>query len=193
MPQVEPFIDEFAGNLVRLRGLEPADVEAIREAERDTEGLRRAGRTHFPYSEFGNGKWLEEWLAKRPDDDSAHLAIETLGRMFVGTLDVHPPDRRNRVFGYRIFIPAPHRGKGYGTDAVVLLLRFYFAELGYQKCDPIIYAFNEPSLQFHERLGFLVEGRRRRGMFTRGVYHDVVLVGMTREEFDDRYGLVPKA
>jgi RimJ/RimL family protein N-acetyltransferase len=100
-------------------------------------------------------------------------------------------DRRNRVFSYGIALGLPHRRQGYGTEAVVLLLRFYFAELNYQKCDTTVYAFNESSLAFHERLGFQVEGTCRRNIFTRGRYHDVVLVAMTREEFDAHHGLEP--
>jgi Acetyltransferase (GNAT) domain len=120
MSEVEPVVDELAGRLVRLRGLEPADVDVIREGDRDSEGVRRAGATHLPYPAFAQRKWWEEDLAKRVEDDSAHLAIETLDGMFVGSIGVGRPDRRNGVFGYGIGILAPHRGKGYGTgDPVV--------------------------------------------------------------------------
>jgi RimJ/RimL family protein N-acetyltransferase len=45
------------------------------------------------------------------------------------------------------------------------------------------YAFNEPSLRLHERLGFVPEGRLRRMIYTGGAHHDVCLYGMTVEEF----------
>ena len=50
-----------------------------------------------------------------------------------------------------------------------------------------MYAFNEPSLRFHEAFGFVVEGRRRRAVFTSGEYHDLILFGMTVEEFRARH------
>ena len=37
----------------------------------------------------------------------------------------------------------------------------------------------------HEALGFQIEGRPRRNVFTGGAYHDEVLLGMTRDEFDE--------
>ena len=189
MAELTRVVDELAGRLIRLRWLEPADVDVIREGDRDSDGSRRAGSTHLPYPAFAQRKWWEEDLAKPVEDDSAHLAIETLDGVVVGTIGVARPDRRNGVFGYGIRILAPHGRNGYGTEAVILLLRFYFAELRYQKCDTVVYAFNDASLEFHGRLGFQVEGRRRRGVFTQGFYLDVVLVGRTREEFAERLGL----
>ena len=92
-------------------------------------------------------------------------------------------DRRNGVFSYGIGLGHHHRGKGYGAEAVVLLLRFYFAELGYQKCDTWVYAFNEVSLALHRGFGFIEEGRLRRTVYTAGAHHDEVYLGLTAEEF----------
>jgi len=73
-------------------------------------------------------------------------------------------------------------------EAVVLLLRFYFGELAYRKVETKVYAFNEPSLRFHDALGFKREGCRRAAHFTEGQYHDIVLFGMMAEEFFSLFG-----
>jgi RimJ/RimL family protein N-acetyltransferase len=182
--------NELAGDLVRLRAPEPDDLDAFRAFDLDSQGARQSGQTELPVSREAQRLWGEEDASKRPTGDSARLVIETLGGEVIGSISVDRANRRHGVFSYGIGIGSEHRGKGYGSEALVLLLRFYFAELRYQKCDTGIYAFNEGSLRFHERLGFVVEGRRRRGVYTEGEYHDVVLVGMTREEFDRRHGLV---
>jgi RimJ/RimL family protein N-acetyltransferase len=108
--------------------------------------------------------------------------IDTLDGVVVGSLSVRG-NRRTRVFDYGIGIGREHWRKGYGTESLELLFRFYFLELGYQKAETGVYAFNEPSLRFHEAFGFVLEGRRRRAVFTQGDYHDLVLFGMTNEEF----------
>ena len=182
--------NELAGKLVRLRAPEPEDLDTFREFDLDSDGTRRWDATHLPVSRDAQRRWDEEDRSKRPTDDRTRLAIETHAGVLVGCTSVGMADRRNGVFSYGIGLGVQHRGQGYGTEAVILLLRFYFAELGYQKCDTVIYAFNEGSMRFHERLGFVVEGRRRRGVYTQGQYHDVVMIGMTREEFDARHGLV---
>jgi RimJ/RimL family protein N-acetyltransferase len=48
---------------------------------------------------------------------------------------------------------------------------------------------NEASIRLHRALGFLEEGRRRRNLFFDGQYHDDILFGLTREEFDAGEGL----
>jgi RimJ/RimL family protein N-acetyltransferase len=89
-------------------------------------------------------------------------------------------------FSHGLAIGAGHRRQGFGTEAVGLLLRFYFGELRYQKCDTSIYGFNDASLAMHEKLGFQIEGRVRRAVFARGEYHDELIVGITADEFFER-------
>ncbi|HET7095418.1 MAG TPA: GNAT family N-acetyltransferase, partial [Thermomicrobiales bacterium] len=62
-------------------------------------------------------------------------------------------------------------------------LRYFFDELGYQKAHVHVYAFNAASIRLHERLGFQREGRLRRMLFTGGQFHDVLVYGLTLEEF----------
>ncbi|MGI8643788.1 MAG: GNAT family N-acetyltransferase, partial [Thermomicrobiales bacterium] len=56
-------------------------------------------------------------------------------------------------------------------------------ELRYQKVTVQVYAFNESSIALHEQLGFQREGRLRRLVYTGGQHHDVLMYGLTREEF----------
>ena len=178
--------NEFEGSKVRLRAVEPEDADAWYESGLDTDLTRRAGITHLPSSRAAFRKRTEE-ASKAPEGDSVALMIETLDGTAVGGLSVGEANRRTGVFSYGIGIDTEHRQKGYGTEALELLFRFYFRELGYQKVETGVYAFNEPSLRFHEAFGFVVEGRRRRSVFTRGEHHDVVLLGMTVEEFTARH------
>ncbi len=59
------------------------------------------------------------------------------------------------------------------------MLRYFFHELRYQKVTAQVYSFNAPSIALHERLGFQVEGRLRRMIFTHGRHFDELLYGMT--------------
>jgi len=62
-------------------------------------------------------------------------------------------------------------------------MRYYFQELRYQKVTVHIYSFAEPSVKLHESLGFQLEGRIRRAVFTNGQYFDELIYGLTKEEF----------
>jgi len=52
-----------------------------------------------------------------------------------------------------------------------------------QKITARVYTFNAASIRMNERLGFLQEGRLRRMVFTYGKHADLLLFGMTWEEF----------
>ena len=173
--------NEFEGNLVRLRAVEPEDGDLWYASGVDTEIDRRGGFTHLPSSRSAYRDRAVE-ASKATEGDTASLMIETLEGVVVGSLSARA-NHRTRVFDYGIGIVREHWRKGYGTEALELLFRFYFLELGYQKAETGVYTFNEPSLRFHEAFGFFVEGRRRRAVFTLGEYHDLVLFGMTVEEF----------
>lgn len=71
----------------------------------------------------------------------------------------------------------------------MILLRFMFGERRYHKCEVGIYAFNEASIALHHKLGFADEGRLRDHEYLAGRHHDLVLLGLTAEEFAVRHPL----
>ena len=82
---------------------------------------------------------------------------------------------------------APNTSGGATREAILLVLRYFFGELRYQKVGATVYSFNEPSVRLHEGLGFGQEGRLRRELFTGGQYHDILLFGLTAEDFAARH------
>jgi RimJ/RimL family protein N-acetyltransferase len=182
-------LDELAGRLVRLRAMTVDDIDALMVFDRDSDGARRWGETNLPRSPEATRTATEERLAKPPVGDTGVFVIEVIAdRAVAGTTSVGRANPRHGRFSYGIGLGEPYRNKGYGTEAITLLLRFYFAELRYEKCDTSVYSFNDGSLRVHERLGFQVEGRVRRAIFTAGEHHDEIMVGITAEEFFARHG-----
>jgi RimJ/RimL family protein N-acetyltransferase len=111
---------------------------------------------------------------------------------FVGTINTHTCDRRCGTFRYGLGILPQHQRKGYASEAIRLVLRYFFEERRYQKVNADVYSFNEPSIRLHESLGFVLEGRLRRVNFTQGQYHDALMFGMTKEEFEGTRWLAPQ-
>lgn len=181
--------NDWAGVLVRLRALEPGDAEAFHAAEEiDSEAQRLGERVRFPSSVPETRKWVESKGRAADGSDDFTWGVEVLAsRELVGTVNTSGCDRRNGTFQYGVSIWRPYWRKGYGGEAVRLLLRYCFAELGYQKALAGVYDFNDASLALHHGLGFVEEGRLRRNVYTGGRYHDEVLLGITAEEFAERY------
>jgi RimJ/RimL family protein N-acetyltransferase len=113
------------------------------------------------------------------------LAIETLDGELVGSINTNSCDTRHGTFNYGVAIFREHWRKGYASEAVMILLRFYFEELRYQKVTAHVYAFNESSIALQEHLGFVQEGKLRNMIFTKGQYFDEFLYGLTKSEYEN--------
>jgi RimJ/RimL family protein N-acetyltransferase len=172
----------FRGDLVRLRAHEVDDWEVFWSHDTDTELARAGWWITPPQSAEATKKWNEEQALNREQHDRSFV-IETPSGEIAGSLSTNRTDQRSGTFGYGLGIFAEHRQRGYATDAIRVLLRYYFGELGYQKAHAEVYEFNAASLALHRRLGFVEEGRRRRVYRTGGRYFDEVLFGITAEEF----------
>ncbi|MFK8908296.1 GNAT family N-acetyltransferase [Streptomyces sp. YS-3] len=172
----------WTGKRVRLRGIEPDDWNAFMRFAEDEEGL--GDLLNPPRSAESFRTWATEQSAAKSDGDCFQLAIEAVATgKIVGAIGSHHADPRAGWFEYGVTLGAGHRRKGYAAEAVVMLLRFMFAERRFHKCGARILAHNEPSLALQRRLGFIEEGRLRDQVFFAGQHHDLVIMGMLADEF----------
>ncbi len=177
----------WRGERVRLRAVEPSDWETFFNWNQDDDMARRLYAIPFPQSREAVRRWVEKTATREPDDDTFHFIIENLAGEIAGSIATHDCDRRHGTLSYGLNVLPEHRRKGYAAEAIVILLRYYFLELRYQKATAHVYSFNEASLRLHERLGFQREGQLRRMIYAVGAYHDQVVFGLTVEEFVARH------
>ena len=177
----------FEGRLVRLRAMEPGDAETEFRHLQDTEISRLDSNIEFPRALADIRRRLENPREPRYPDDK-FLVIETLEGQMVGGINTQLTDPRSGTFSIGLGLPERSVwGKGYAKEAMLLMLRFMFHERRYQKCNIGVFAFNERAIGLYRHLGFVDEGRIRRAVFTNSQFHDEILLGMTVEEFDERY------
>jgi RimJ/RimL family protein N-acetyltransferase len=175
----------WQGQRVRLRAVEPGDWQTFFDWNADTDLARSTYFIPFPVSREAQKKWTAEQSTLEPKDHAFRWVIENLAGELVGTLNTHTCDPRNGTFRYGVAIRREHWRRGYASEAIRLVLAYFFRELHYQKVNVEIYAFNESSLKLHRKLGFKEEGRLRRMIYTGGAYHDEILLGLTAEEFEE--------
>lgn len=177
----------WVGEKVRLRPLALSDVDAPYyqiTPGYDSQAEQLGDALAFPLSPQQMKSVIEEAVQKKQEGDEFWFVIEENQKgEVVGNLFTFSCNRRMGTFRYGMDIASPHQRKGYGSEALLMVLRFFFAELRYQKVTAGVYAFNRPSLQFHRQLGFQEEGRLRRMVFTQGQYDDEIFLGLLQEEF----------
>ncbi len=176
----------FEGQLVRLRAIEPEDAIYLHQSRLDDEITRLDARIQWPESLAAVRRRVEKEDGER--SDNVELLIETKHGQVVGGVSTQLADIRSGTFSIGIGLSEREVwGKGFAKEAMLLVLRFMFHEKRYQKCNIGVYAYNGRAIGFYRHLGFVDEGRLRRNHFTNGEYHDELLLGMTREEFDQKY------
>lgn len=177
----------WQGKNIRLRAVELGDADFLHEINGDSDLKAMLNWISPPRSLSAIKKEIEDGLAKTPEDDSFRLIIENPQGVKAGCVMAHSCDRRTGVFRYGICIHSEHRRQGYAREAALLLLRYFFNHLRYQKVNAGAYSYNLASQRLQESLGFVLEGRIRRTVFCNGAHHDCLQYGMTIEEFRAKY------
>jgi RimJ/RimL family protein N-acetyltransferase len=74
------------------------------------------------------------------------------------------------------------RGKGYGTEAVTLLLDFAFRDLNLERVWLHVFEDNERAARVYRKCGFRDEGLLRRAAYLDGAYKSIRVMGILRDE-----------
>ncbi len=82
-----------------------------------------------------------------------------------------------------------HRGKGYGSEAVRLLLDYAFNLLNLHSVYLRVRSFNTAALHCYQRVGFKEIGRRRECVLLAGRYYDELYMDILEHEFE---GVIPQ-
>ncbi len=84
-----------------------------------------------------------------------------------------------------IIIPDPERQKkGYGTEAIRLMLDMAFREYEMNRVSIGVVGLNTDALEFYKKIGFRQEGIQEQGYYYNGEYSDFVMMRILREEWE---------
>ena len=74
-------------------------------------------------------------------------------------------------------------GKGYGTDAMKIILRYAFSELNLRRVTLDVFEYNQRGVRSYEKAGFVFEGRAHGMILRAGRRWDVLFMGILREDW----------
>lgn len=160
----------WQGKKIRLRAIEPSDWETYFAWNQDDKQARSLYFIPFPQSQEATKRFAETTSLQAPETDNFRFVIENNQREVVGDVTVNNCNPRNGTFNWGLNIGQEHRRKGYASEALHLVMRYYFQELRYQKVTIHIYSFNDASIRLHESLGFQLEGRLRKDLYKRAIF-----------------------
>lgn len=170
------------GKVVELRAIELEDLELMREMLNDPEIESWVVGWAFPVSKAQQHKWYESNI----NDDSNQRFIISTPNGPIGLATLTNIDWKNRRATHGIKIARrENRGRGIGTDAVMAIMRYAFDELQLNRLEGSILDYNEASRKLYcGRCGWSVEGVQRTAIYKNGAYHDLLIVGILRSDYD---------
>jgi RimJ/RimL family protein N-acetyltransferase len=178
----------WQNELVRLRAMEESDWEDHYYNRFDTPARRLLNyEVELPPTETEAKDLITRFGDFRPGTGRIMFTITTLDGQSVGGINLNSIDAKNGTFSIGVQIDRDHRGKGYGTAAMEIVLRYAFYERRLNKYYGSVLEGNIASATMLRKLGCVDEGRRRQMVYTQGRYYDEILFGLTRSEFEKRY------
>ena len=175
------------GNKVTLRPVNKSDVEYLTRWVSDTE-VTRFITPYLPITEMAEEKYVEG-LSLNTSGSIAYFmidAIEPPRNKPIGAIEIGDINTNDHIGSFGISIgEKDYWSKGYGTEAAQLIIRYGFEQLNLHRVSSVVFSFNERSRRLHRKVGFIQEGIKREAWYRDGEYHDEVLFGLLRKEWQE--------
>ncbi len=174
----------WQNELVRLRATTPEDWEEAYPSLYDSEArFLLEEEVELPPVKANNQENSRRWDNFNQETGRIMFTIETPDGKAVGGLNLNNINERHGTFCIGIQIFTGERGKGYGTAAMRILLKYAFLERRLNKFNSGWLEGNAGSEKMHKKIGCIQEGRLRQMSYHEGRYYDWIRVGLTKDEF----------
>jgi RimJ/RimL family protein N-acetyltransferase len=172
------------GKIVILRPMERADIPRLWEFAQDMDLALVTGADGRPTSLAAIERMYEEQWSD-VSGDAVRWAISAHD-LLIGGVELRHIDWRNRSAELAVWIgDRTYRQRGCGADATRLATDYAFKLLGLNRLYFMAAESNQAALRNYLKVGFREEGRMRQAQYRDGRYHDLVVLGMLRDEWMD--------
>lgn len=178
--------DIYKGELVRLGAMNTEEIgKAFARWSRDSEFRRLLDSGVLP---LPSAKNAQTWLEKELEEESNNQYWFSIRKLdddkLLGDVDlyVHNWQSRDAFVGLGIG-EREFWGKGYGTDAMKVILRYAFTEINLKRVSLTVFEYNPRAIRSYEKAGFRHEGRLRGALNKEGRRWDILCMGILREDW----------
>lgn len=170
------------GKIILLRAIEEHDLKLLHKWANDPDICYMLGKWHFPTSLSDHKAWL---TTLNVNSLNQRFAIDAPDLGLIGTANLVNINWKDRNAFHGMLIGKKDiRGKGYGVDTIMAIMKYAFQELGLNRLDSFIIEYNKPSLGVYiNKCGWKKEGVQRNWYLRKNQYWDKIIIGVTREEY----------
>jgi len=164
---------------IRLRALKESDSESLYNWVNDPEIVRYTYFYH-PVSEMEHKSCFSSLPLQK---DQILFGIETIEEnKLIGTCGFHDINHICRKAELIIKISDKNEwGKGYGKDALQILIDFGFSDLNLRRIWLRVLADNDRAIKLYQNAGFITEGLLKEDHYIQGEYKDVIIMAFIRK------------
>jgi RimJ/RimL family protein N-acetyltransferase len=171
------------GELVRFRALDNGDLPDLIRWWRDPEWAVLQQLVVRPRPADSVAEVFRGWSGNEHGGDVGFSVVDRVSRALVGHVTLFGAALPARAATLAVMIGSEHVGRGYGTDAVRLLTDYGFREMGLNRIEIRVHAFNDRARAVYGRVGYQEEGVRREATFHDGRFSDEVLMAVLARDW----------
>ena len=174
---------KLQGDKIYLAALERDDCKKICETN-EYDFDNPVEPTLFGWSVENSDEWYEEIQKLLKSNVNIRVGIFINDGQIIGDVALQGIDMANRSCSIGIGIAkSEDRGKGYGTEAIKLILRYGFFIMGMERITANTLEINFPAQRVLEKLGFVLEGKARKAVYFRGQRFDEFNYSLLVDEY----------
>ena len=168
---------------ITLRALQDADLTELIAWWNRPEWASLQQLVVKPRPEATLEEMFRNWSVNKPRGDAGFSIVRQGSGELLGHLTLYGASLPERAASFAILVGPDHIGRGVGPRATRLALAYGFRELGLNRIELHVWAFNTRAIRAYEKAGFVVEGRRREAVFHDGTFHDELVMGVLARDF----------
>lgn len=130
-----------------------------------------------------------QWFQRTLNDKAKVVKILYFDHVPLGLVQFHS-DEKNRRCEWGFYIGEEKRPKGMGKVLGLLGLDFAFNNLGVRKVCGEVLSHNPKSIQFHQAMGFQIEGKLKEHLEKNGEYLDIYLFALFSDQWKVHRGKI---
>lgn len=178
------YFKKLVGDRIYLSPRNCEDVEIFTEWLNDFETTDYIGRSAMLTSLTGE----KEYLEGDTSPISTFVIVTLEDDKMIGTVSIESINWTDRSGTLGVFIgDKTYRNKGYGTEAINMILEYGFRYLNLHSIKLNLMEFNERALKCYQKCGFKEVGRRRECKYVDGKYYDSIMMDILDSEFEGQY------
>lgn len=172
----------FCGDLIRLCPIDlDKDCERFSRWSRDSDYLRLLDIA--PATRYAP-KLNREWFEKEKNGEHLFMIHTLQDDRVIGFIELDGFDWTAGTGWVGIGIgDNDYSGKGYGTDAMKVLIRYAFTELNLHRVNLDVFEFNKRAIRSYEKAGFVYEGVEKARIYKDDQRWDVLHMGILQSEW----------